>query len=166
MNTDALFKELEPPPGGEVLEGEHAAHGARPRPCPPGTRDPTGGARRAGSEPSAAGRRRTGVRAEELVGWLVAVGVDDATARSVRIGVETEGTWCLRAVPEGSAAATGEEGPDGDGDGDGEDGDGPAWEVFWSEQGGRWEWVRFTDEATACFALFGRLVWAQALRAS
>lgn len=96
---------------------------------------------------------KQGVRAEELPGWLAVLGVDEATRTGVRVGEEAERSWCLRPV-EGD--------PDADHDADHDDG--PAWEVFWTEQGGRYEWVRFADEATACFALFGRLVWAHAVR--
>lgn len=39
-----------------------------------------------------------------------------------------------------------------------------GWEVFWSQDGARRAWVRFDDEATACFALLGRLCWVQLAR--
>lgn len=78
------------------------------------------------------------MRAGELAGWLAAAGVADA---AVSVGAEAERTWCVRAVPEET-----------------EDG---AWEVFWCERGGRFEWTRFDDESAACFSLFGRLVWAR-----
>ena len=90
-----------------------------------------------------------GVRAEELAGWLAVIGVDEATVAGVRLGAESDGSWCVRAVPDGPETDESEEEP---------------WEIFWCEQGGRYEWMRFPDEATACFALFGRLVWAHAVR--
>lgn len=41
---------------------------------------------------------------------------------------------------------------------------GAAWEVFWREHGDRFDWVRFTDERTACWYLLGRLAHSQLLR--
>jgi hypothetical protein len=76
------------------------------------------------------------VRAGELARWLAAAGV---VSPPVSVGAEADRAWCVRAVPE-------------------EDG---IWEVFWCEQGGRFEWTRFDDESAACFSLFGRLVWAR-----
>jgi hypothetical protein len=76
------------------------------------------------------------VRAGELARWLAAAGV---VSPAVSVGAEADRAWCVRAVPE-------------------EDG---TWEVFWCEQGGRFEWTRFDDESAACFSLFGRLVWAR-----
>lgn len=80
------------------------------------------------------------MQADELAGWLEVIGLDGA---AVRVGVETDRTWCVRRVP---------------------DDDVTGWEVFWCESGGRFEWTRFDDEDTACFALFGRLAWAAAVR--
>ncbi|MFR9731063.1 hypothetical protein ACL03H_17705 [Saccharopolyspora sp. MS10] len=77
---------------------------------------------------------------ESLLGWLVQLGVP---AELVSIGAEADHTWCLlREEAEG----------------------GPAWEVFWREQGNRYDWARFSSEQVACFYLFGRLTWTQALR--
>ncbi len=39
-----------------------------------------------------------------------------------------------------------------------------TWEVFWREQGNRYDWARFTNEQVACHYLFGRLVFAQVAR--
>ncbi|MCI2424132.1 hypothetical protein MOQ72_42730 [Saccharopolyspora sp. K220] len=77
---------------------------------------------------------------ESVVGWLVAMGVPEDL---VSVGAEADDAWCLvRDESEGS----------------------PAWEVFWREQGNRYDWARFTSEHVACFYLFGRLTWTQALR--
>ena len=76
------------------------------------------------------------MRAGELLGWLAAAGVPDA---AVGVGAEVDRAWCVRAVPDDPA----------------------GWEVFWCEDGGRFEWTRFDDESAACFSLFGRLVWAR-----
>lgn len=80
-------------------------------------------------------------------GWLETVGVRGA---DVRVRAEHDRAWCVRPVPRADID-----------DGDGEE---PGWEVFWSEAGGRFEWTRFDDEDAACFYLFGRLMWAEALR--
>jgi hypothetical protein len=39
-----------------------------------------------------------------------------------------------------------------------------GYEVFWQEQGNRYDWARFDDESVACHYLFGRLAWAQVAR--
>ena len=114
---------------------------------------------RIGWNRAAAGGVEPGVRAEELAGWLTVMGVDDVTSAAVRVGEEAERCWCVRAVPEEPGGEDGRDGEERDGEGGDE-----GWEVFWVEQGGRYEWMRFADEATACFALFGRLVWAHAVR--
>lgn len=107
------------------------------------------------------------MRAEELAGWLAALGVEGPP---VRVGEESEQAWCVRPAPGrdtgGADLVPGCDVPDRD-DTDRDDtdiGEEAEWDVFWCEQGGRYEWVRFADEATACFALFGRLVWAHAVR--
>jgi hypothetical protein len=41
---------------------------------------------------------------------------------------------------------------------------GVAWEVFWREQGNRYDWASFTNEQVACHYLFGRLAWSQVAR--
>lgn len=76
------------------------------------------------------------MNAESVQGWLLAVGVP---AEVVSIGAEAENRWCL--VPTGE-----------------------GFEVFWREQGNRYDWAAFTGEDVACHYLFGRLVWAQVVR--
>jgi hypothetical protein len=39
-----------------------------------------------------------------------------------------------------------------------------TWEVFWREQGNRYDWASFSNEQVACHYLFGRLTWAQVSR--
>lgn len=80
------------------------------------------------------------MNAESVAGWLDAMGVPREV---VSIGAEVDDAWCLVRQ-----------------DVDGETG----WEVFWREQGNRYDWARFTSEHVACFYLFGRLTWTQALR--
>ncbi|WP_199433994.1 hypothetical protein [Qaidamihabitans albus] len=80
---------------------------------------------------------------ESIVRWLEAVGVPHEV---VSIGGEADNTWCLLRA----------EAPAGEGD--------VAWEVFWREQGNRYDWARFTNEQVACHYLFGRLAWAQVAR--
>ncbi len=76
------------------------------------------------------------MNAESVEGWLLAVGVP---AEAVSIGAEAENRWCLLPTEEG-------------------------FEVFWREQGNRYDWAAFTSEDVACHYLFGRLVWAQVVR--
>ncbi|ROP40125.1 hypothetical protein EDD40_5530 [Saccharothrix texasensis] len=76
------------------------------------------------------------MNAESIQGWLLAVGVP---AEVVSIGAEADNTWCLLPTDEGV-------------------------EVFWREQGNRYDWAAFTSEDVACHYLFGRLVWAQVVR--
>ncbi|MFC4004195.1 hypothetical protein ACFS2C_20415 [Prauserella oleivorans] len=80
---------------------------------------------------------------ESIMRWLEAVGVPHEV---VSIGSEADNTWCLLR----------EEDPEGTGE--------AAWEVFWREQGNRYDWARFTNEQVACHYLFGRLAWAQVAR--
>ncbi|MEU6643777.1 hypothetical protein ABZ863_14660 [Saccharomonospora sp. NPDC046836] len=80
---------------------------------------------------------------ESIMRWLEAVGVPREV---VSIGGEADNTWCLLRTDEGA--------------GEGE----IAWEVFWREQGNRYDWARFTNEQVACHYLFGRLTWAQVAR--
>ncbi len=77
---------------------------------------------------------------ESVLGWLEAMGVP---GEIVSLGREADDRWCL--VKDESESE-------------------PAWEVFWREQGNRYDWARFSDEQVACFYLFGRLTWTQALR--
>jgi hypothetical protein len=80
------------------------------------------------------------VNTESVVGWLAAMGVPEDL---VSVGAEADDAWCLvRDEVDGT----------------------PAWGVFWREQGNRYDWARFTSEQVACFYLFGRLTWTQALR--
>ena len=69
--------------------------------------------------------------------WLGVLGVPQEV---VSLGAEVDNAWCLMQ---------------------GED---EAWEVFWREQGNRYDWARFTSEQVACHYLFGRLAWAQVAR--
>jgi hypothetical protein len=80
------------------------------------------------------------VNSDSVLGWLEAMGVPAAL---VSIGAESDDAWCLVRN-----------------DADGQQ----AWEVFWREQGNRYDWVRFSSEYVACVYLFGRLTWTQALR--
>ncbi|KOV80306.1 hypothetical protein [Nocardia sp. NRRL S-836] len=72
---------------------------------------------------------------ETLPEWLTKIGVPDDV---VSIGEEADQRWCVIT----------------------EDG----YEVFWQEQGNRYDWARFDDESVACHYLFGRLAWAQVAR--
>ncbi|WP_018682385.1 hypothetical protein [Actinokineospora enzanensis] len=76
------------------------------------------------------------MNSESIVGLLAAIGVP---ADVVSIGAEADNTWCL---------------VDDAGD----------WEVFWREQGNRYDWARFDNEQVACHYLFGRLTWSQVVR--
>jgi len=78
---------------------------------------------------------------ESIGRWLAAVGVP---AEFVSIGVEADNAWCLLRDEQSGAE--------------------PSWEVFWREQGNRYDWARFTNEQVACHYLFGRLVFAQVAR--
>jgi len=78
--------------------------------------------------------------AESITRWLAAVGVPTEV---VSIGAEADNAWCLLRDDQA---------------------DEPAWEVFWREQGNRYDWARFTNEQVACHYLFGRLVFAQVAR--
>lgn len=83
---------------------------------------------------------------ESIIKWLTAAGVP---AEVVSIGTEADNTWCLlrdEQPGEGGADAV------------------VSWEVFWREQGNRYDWARFTNEQVACYYLFGRLVFAQVVR--
>ncbi|NIJ14026.1 hypothetical protein FHU38_004370 [Saccharomonospora amisosensis] len=80
---------------------------------------------------------------ESIVRWLDAVGIPQEV---VSIGAEADNTWCLLRTEDVC-----------------EDGD-VAWEVFWREQGNRYDWARFSNEQVACHYLFGRLTWAQVVR--
>jgi hypothetical protein len=79
---------------------------------------------------------------ESIMRWLQAVGVPPEV---VTIGGEADNAWCLLRSDD---AETGE----------------ATWEVFWREQGNRYDWARFTNEQVACHYLLGRLTWAQVVR--
>jgi hypothetical protein len=83
------------------------------------------------------------MNAESISTWLRAVGVP---AEVVSIGAEADNCWCLLR----------EEHPAEDGV--------VTWEVFWREQGNRYDWASFSNEQVACHYLFGRLTWAQVSR--
>ncbi|MCP2258631.1 hypothetical protein LX15_002329 [Streptoalloteichus tenebrarius] len=83
------------------------------------------------------------MNAESVLSWLESLGVPPGL---VSVGVEADDAWCL--VRDDNL---------------GEDGE-PAWEVYWREQGNRYDWARFSNEQVACFYLFGRLAWTQAVR--
>jgi hypothetical protein len=83
------------------------------------------------------------VNSESVLEWLQAVGVP---SEAVSVGAEADNAWCLLA----------DEQPDESG--------GFGWEVFWREQGNRYDWARFTSEHVACHYLFGRLAWSQVAR--
>ncbi|MEV4731680.1 hypothetical protein [Saccharopolyspora sp. NPDC049426] len=80
------------------------------------------------------------MNSESVLGWLIAMGVPEEL---VSIGAEADDAWCLLRTESES---------------------GPGWEVFWREQGNRYDWASFSNEQVACFYLFGRLTWTQALR--
>jgi hypothetical protein len=86
------------------------------------------------------------VDAESIIGWLETVGVPTDV---VSVGTEADNAWCLvRDEQPGQDGAPGA----------------ISWEVFWREQGNRYDWARFTNEQVACHYLFGRLVFAQVAR--
>jgi hypothetical protein len=81
------------------------------------------------------------VNADNVAHWLGLLGVP---AEVVSIGTEADNAWCLlRCEPDTLNGGT------------------PEWEVFWREQGNRYDWARFSNEQVACFYLFGRLAWTQ-----
>ncbi|MCP2254968.1 hypothetical protein LY13_003740 [Prauserella aidingensis] len=80
---------------------------------------------------------------ESIMRWLEAVGVPPEV---VSLGTEVDNAWCVLQEE------------------DVDDAGGTAWEVFWREQGNRYDWARFTNEQVACHYLFGRLTWAQVAR--
>lgn len=82
------------------------------------------------------------MKADQLPVWLARLGVPPEI---ISIGVEADDHWCL--VMD---AAT--------------DGAPPGYEVFWREQGNRYDWAKFSSEQVACFYLYGRLAWSQVVR--
>ncbi|HVV19373.1 MAG TPA: hypothetical protein VHF06_08055 [Pseudonocardiaceae bacterium] len=87
---------------------------------------------------------------ESIIKWLAAVGVP---AEIVSVNAEADNAWCLLRDEQ-----PGENGADSS------SGSTVSWEVFWREQGNRYDWARFTNEQVACYYLFGRLVFAQVAR--
>ena len=87
------------------------------------------------------------MNAESVTSWLLAVGVPTEV---VSVGAEADNAWCLLREELPPDPETGEVAV--------------AWEVFWREQGNRYDWARFTNEQVACHYLFGRLAWAQVAR--
>lgn len=83
--------------------------------------------------------------------WAQALGVP---AELVSVGMEVDGRWCL--VPTVATPETG--GPESVLGAD------LGWEVFWREQGDRFDWARFTDVDVACWYLLGRLAHSQLIR--
>jgi hypothetical protein len=74
---------------------------------------------------------------ESIVRWLTALGVPPEV---VSVGAEADNAWCVLPSEDST------------------------WEVFWREQGNRYDWARFTNEQVACHYLFGRLAWSQVAR--
>jgi hypothetical protein len=72
--------------------------------------------------------------------WVSALGV---SSDALSIGAELDDRWCLLSLAD----------PDGS--------DAIVWEVFWRQQGDRFDWARFTDEQVACYYLLGRLAYGQ-----
>ncbi len=73
---------------------------------------------------------------ESLPEWLSAIGVPQEL---VSIGEAIEQRWCVVSHTDG-------------------------FEVFWLEQGNRYDWALFADAQVAAFYLFGRLSWSQVVR--
>lgn len=86
------------------------------------------------------------VNSESISRWLDAMGVPPEV---VSLGAEADGAWCLLRTAEPAATEADEA---------------VVWDVFWQEQGDRYDWARFSSEQVACHYLFGRLTWAQVAR--
>ncbi|WP_034275117.1 hypothetical protein [Haloechinothrix halophila] len=86
---------------------------------------------------------------ESIAKWLTAIGVPPEV---ISVGAEADNAWCVlrveRQVPVGEDQLRQE----------------AAWEVFWREQGNRYDWACFSNEQVACNYLFGRLAWTQVAR--
>jgi hypothetical protein len=80
---------------------------------------------------------------ESITRWLEAIGVPHEV---VSVGAEADNAWCVLRAEDAEEDGT------------------LAWEVFWREQGNRYDWARFTNEQVACHYLFGRLAWSQVAR--
>ena len=72
---------------------------------------------------------------ESLAEWLDKIGVPNEVVSLS----EKDNAWCVLDTDDG-------------------------FEVFWREQGNRYDWARFDNEHVACHYLFGRLAWAQLAR--
>lgn len=88
------------------------------------------------------------MKIESISRWLEAIGVPPEV---VSLGAEADNTWCLLRTEHAPTSAD-DESPT------------VAWEVFWREQGNRYDWASFTNEQVACHYLFGRLAWSQVAR--
>ncbi|MGH3516936.1 MAG: hypothetical protein ACRDQ7_05865 [Haloechinothrix sp.] len=88
---------------------------------------------------------------EVIVKWLEAIGVPHEV---ISIGSEADNAWCLLRTEQVLESA-------GDGEGHSVI---VGWEVFWREQGNRYDWASFSNEQVACHYLFGRLAWSQVVR--
>lgn len=118
---------------------------------------------------------------ESISGWLAALGVPPEV---ISIGAEADNAWCLlrtervmpvadasppRGVPVAEAPPADPAPPDAPPRPVQPPAPEPetmvvAWEVFWREQGNRYDWASFTNEQVACHYLFGRLAWSQVAR--
>lgn len=92
------------------------------------------------------------MNAESIIGWLTAIGVPHEV---VSVGREADNTWCLLRTEQVMPGEVGD---------DAADTVVVAWEVFWREQGNRYDWASFSNEQVACHYLFGRLAWSQVVR--
>ena len=77
---------------------------------------------------------------DALPGWIVALGLPATTLVVGTVPDEADRVWCVHPGPDGT------------------------WEVYWAEDGERYSWTRFDEEAAACFHVFGRLAWTQMMR--
>lgn len=116
---------------------------------------------------------------ETLTKWLAAIGVPPEV---VSVDVEADNTWCLLRTKRIVRASDLEDprrepvaqeprpdaAPPQDPQQQRPEPDDEtiivAWEVFWREQGNRYDWASFTNEQVACHYLFGRLAWSQVVR--
>ncbi|MGH3450822.1 MAG: hypothetical protein ACRDQW_08835 [Haloechinothrix sp.] len=91
---------------------------------------------------------------ESITRWLEAIGVPHEV---ISIGSEADNAWCVLRTEQAIESPN-------DKDTDKSEGVLVAWEVFWREQGNRYDWARFSNEQVACHYLFGRLAWSQVVR--
>ncbi|MFD9829051.1 hypothetical protein ACFWXB_16385 [Tsukamurella tyrosinosolvens] len=71
---------------------------------------------------------------DELARALATIEVDQ---RVIALGGHADNCWCIEQTSDG------------------------AWEVYWSERGGKHGLVRLDTESAACTQLFGRLAYSQ-----